>query len=146
MHWENIPVPEYEKLTTQFNPVDFNADEWVNLAADAGQPVAQRVEATRSLALASFEEAGEVLEELLSSQHPQAVQTAAIRTLSRFRGTIYIGSPCESQSISMVYSVPVSNSCETIPSMFTGCSVTSTPAPPRPNRGFTRGYSCSRLV
>ena len=37
MHWEKIPVPEYEKLVPQFNPVDFSADEWVKLAADAGQ-------------------------------------------------------------------------------------------------------------
>ena len=37
MHWEKIPVLEYEKLASQFNPVDFNADEWVQLAADAGQ-------------------------------------------------------------------------------------------------------------
>jgi alpha-L-fucosidase len=31
-----IAVREYEKLTTQFNPVKFNADEWVRLAKDAG--------------------------------------------------------------------------------------------------------------
>jgi alpha-L-fucosidase len=37
MHIENIPVPEYEKLVPQFNPVRFNADEWVSIAADAGQ-------------------------------------------------------------------------------------------------------------
>ena len=37
MHNEKIPVPEYEKLVLQFNPVQFNADEWVQLAADAGQ-------------------------------------------------------------------------------------------------------------
>jgi alpha-L-fucosidase len=37
MHWEQIPVPEYEQLASQFNPVDFNADEWVQLAVDAGQ-------------------------------------------------------------------------------------------------------------
>ena len=37
MHWEKIPVPEYEKLVPQFNPVKFNAAEWVRLAADAGQ-------------------------------------------------------------------------------------------------------------
>jgi alpha-L-fucosidase len=37
MHWEQIPVPEYEKLVPQFNPVKFNAAEWVQLAADAGQ-------------------------------------------------------------------------------------------------------------
>lgn len=37
MHWDKIPVPEYEKLAARFNPLDFNADEWVRLAADAGQ-------------------------------------------------------------------------------------------------------------
>ncbi len=37
MYGENIPVPEYEKLVPQFNPVKFNADEWVSIAADAGQ-------------------------------------------------------------------------------------------------------------
>jgi alpha-L-fucosidase len=37
MHWEKIPVQEYEKLVPQFNPVDFNAEAWVQLAADAGQ-------------------------------------------------------------------------------------------------------------
>ncbi len=37
MHWEKIPVPEYENLVPQFNPVDFNADKWVKLAADTGQ-------------------------------------------------------------------------------------------------------------
>jgi alpha-L-fucosidase len=37
MHHEKIPVPEYEALVQQFNPVKFNADEWVSVAADAGQ-------------------------------------------------------------------------------------------------------------
>ena len=37
MHNERIPVAEYEKLVPQFNPVKFNADEWVSIAADAGQ-------------------------------------------------------------------------------------------------------------
>ena len=37
MHWEKIPVPEYKKLAQQFNPIQFNADDWVQLAADAGQ-------------------------------------------------------------------------------------------------------------
>lgn len=37
MHIERIPVPEYEKLVPQFNPVKYNADEWVSIAADAGQ-------------------------------------------------------------------------------------------------------------
>ncbi|MEP7287114.1 MAG: alpha-L-fucosidase, partial [Chloroflexota bacterium] len=33
MHIEQIPIPEYEKLMTQFNPTKFNADEWVSIAA-----------------------------------------------------------------------------------------------------------------
>src|SRR3954468_22164445 len=32
----HIPVTEYEKLRSQFNPVKFNADAWVKLAHDAG--------------------------------------------------------------------------------------------------------------
>jgi alpha-L-fucosidase len=31
-----VPVREYEKLASQFNPVKYNADEWVKLAKDAG--------------------------------------------------------------------------------------------------------------
>ncbi len=31
-----IPVTEYDKLVGRFNPVKFNADEWVRLAKDAG--------------------------------------------------------------------------------------------------------------
>jgi alpha-L-fucosidase len=31
-----VPVKEYERLATRFNPVKFNADEWVKLAKDAG--------------------------------------------------------------------------------------------------------------
>jgi alpha-L-fucosidase len=31
-----VPVKEYEKLATRFNPVKFNADEWVKLAKEAG--------------------------------------------------------------------------------------------------------------
>jgi alpha-L-fucosidase len=37
MHLENIPVKTYEELVPQFNPVCYNADEWVSIAADAGQ-------------------------------------------------------------------------------------------------------------
>ncbi len=33
---EKIPVKEYEKLAEQFNPVKFDADEWSQLAEDAG--------------------------------------------------------------------------------------------------------------
>ena len=37
MHLERIPASEYEPLVQKFNPVKFNADEWVSIAADAGQ-------------------------------------------------------------------------------------------------------------
>ena len=36
MNRAKIPVKEYEQLATQFNPVKFNADEWVQMAQDAG--------------------------------------------------------------------------------------------------------------
>ena len=37
MHLEQIPVPTYEELVPRFNPVEFDAKEWVALAAEAGQ-------------------------------------------------------------------------------------------------------------
>ncbi len=37
MYRAEIPVREYEKLAPQFNPVGFNAAEWVGLARRAGQ-------------------------------------------------------------------------------------------------------------
>ena len=36
MHDARIPVKEYEPLAKQFNPSKFNAEEWVQLAVDAG--------------------------------------------------------------------------------------------------------------
>lgn len=36
MNRAKIPVKEYEQLATQFNPVKFNAEEWVQMAEDAG--------------------------------------------------------------------------------------------------------------
>ena len=36
MNRAQIPVAEYEQLARQFNPVKFNADEWVQMAEDAG--------------------------------------------------------------------------------------------------------------
>jgi alpha-L-fucosidase len=36
MNRARIPVTEYEQLAAQFNPVKFNAEEWVQLAEDAG--------------------------------------------------------------------------------------------------------------
>ena len=37
MYNARIPVAEYEQLAAQFNPVKFNAAEWVALAKEAGQ-------------------------------------------------------------------------------------------------------------
>ena len=36
MNRAKIPVKEYEQLASRFNPVKFNAEEWVQLAVDAG--------------------------------------------------------------------------------------------------------------
>lgn len=36
MHDLQIPLPEYEKLVAQFNPVKYDAREWVRTAKDAG--------------------------------------------------------------------------------------------------------------
>jgi alpha-L-fucosidase len=36
MNRAKIPVTDYEKLAAQFNPVKFNADEWAQMAQDAG--------------------------------------------------------------------------------------------------------------
>lgn len=36
MERADIPVSEYEKLAQQFNPIKFNADEWVRIAKNAG--------------------------------------------------------------------------------------------------------------
>ncbi len=35
-HSAQIPIAEYDKFVQQFNPLKFNADEWVRLARDAG--------------------------------------------------------------------------------------------------------------
>jgi alpha-L-fucosidase len=37
LHVEQIPLADYRPLAQQFNPTRFNAEEWVNTAADAGQ-------------------------------------------------------------------------------------------------------------
>ncbi len=37
MYNEKISIAEYEKFAEQFNPIKFNADEWVQIAKSAGQ-------------------------------------------------------------------------------------------------------------
>jgi len=37
MRWGKIPVAEYERLGTQFNPQRFDVRAWVRLAKEAGQ-------------------------------------------------------------------------------------------------------------
>jgi alpha-L-fucosidase len=36
MYEAKVPIPEYEKLAPQFNPTQFNAEEWVTMAKNAG--------------------------------------------------------------------------------------------------------------
>ena len=36
MEWANIPRADYEKFAGQFNPIKFDAKEWVRIAKDAG--------------------------------------------------------------------------------------------------------------
>ena len=36
MEWANIPRADYEKFAAQFNPVKFNAREWVSIAKNSG--------------------------------------------------------------------------------------------------------------
>ncbi|HTV43453.1 MAG TPA: alpha-L-fucosidase [Candidatus Sulfotelmatobacter sp.] len=36
MRWADIPVAEYASYAKQFDPTNFNADEWVRIAKDAG--------------------------------------------------------------------------------------------------------------
>ena len=36
MNSAQIPIPEYETFAAQFNPIEFDAEEWVRIAKDAG--------------------------------------------------------------------------------------------------------------
>src|ERR1041385_4000468 len=37
MNRAKVPVSEYERLALQFNPVKFNAEEWVKMAEEIGR-------------------------------------------------------------------------------------------------------------
>ena len=58
-------------------------EQSVALATDVEKSVERRLEAIRSLALAPFEEVGDVFPELLESRQPQAIQMAAFEALNR---------------------------------------------------------------
>ncbi len=53
-------------------------------AADEAQPLPERLDAIRLLALGSFTDGGPVLSDLISSRQPQDVQSAAASALARF--------------------------------------------------------------
>jgi putative membrane-bound dehydrogenase-like protein len=55
------------------------------IAIDLEQPLDQRIEAIRSLGLASYQEAAELLPELLVSNQPKQVQIAALSTLGQYQ-------------------------------------------------------------
>ncbi|NUQ62091.1 MAG: HEAT repeat domain-containing protein [Pirellulales bacterium] len=61
-------------------------DQAKGLAAAEDEPPEKRAEAVRTLSLAPLDDVSELLEELLSSRQPQAVQMAALATLGRFPG------------------------------------------------------------
>ena len=54
-------------------------------AADRDAPVDRRVQAVRSLGMASLDESGDLLGDLLDSRQPQEVQKAALQALGRFQ-------------------------------------------------------------
>jgi putative membrane-bound dehydrogenase-like protein len=60
-------------------------DKAKRAAADEAISVEARVAAVRSLATAGYDDIGDLLGGLLDSRQPQAVQMAALQTLSRFR-------------------------------------------------------------
>ncbi|MEK6237900.1 MAG: hypothetical protein N2C14_24580 [Planctomycetales bacterium] len=54
-------------------------------AADSKRPPERRAESVRALALAPFDESGELLVKLLDNREPREVQRADIAALSRYR-------------------------------------------------------------
>ena len=67
--------------TTQFKPILAKASL---IAANPAAPLTTRVQAIDLLGLTQFSESGQTLVQLLRIDEPQLVQSAALRTLSRF--------------------------------------------------------------
>lgn len=53
MEWANIPRAEYEKFAPQFNPVKFNAAEWVRIATQSSAGIEVAVSRTAPDVIAS---------------------------------------------------------------------------------------------
>ncbi len=85
---EKSGSPLRERLASGTRSAEVLADivrRSISVAEDEDAAVAERVEAVGSLALASWDQAGDLLADLLEGRQPQEVQKAALQALARFR-------------------------------------------------------------